>query len=334
MLSGVIAPVACPMASLTEQDLKYNGITHQSDGLFYCKLCWKYPSDMDRVNQHLQSKQHTQKMRIKKYYDNPLDFVPIEQHQWTVITNATATCILCQKTMVETHWNSALHLKRVKWEMSQQQQKSSSEVASFSSQSYTYGKWDMWQQEHSRSASPSCQSYTSGATTQSSSPVENCQQLPVKATLPHVENCQHEMNSPPLPPVPPPLPPVPPSPRQRSSGSGSAAYGPVLGSQPCDAWQSSATLSGMRGQQREKCLSNDEGLKMGNDDSCIAREVPDTCLAACRPAADQTPCKETPLLEEDGREIYYVWASMRETVMSCCLVMHHPQFHLCTGTFA
>jgi hypothetical protein len=92
-----------------------------------------------------------------------------------------------------------------------------------------------------------------------------------------VENCQDEMSSPPLIPVPPPLPPVPPSPRQ----------------QQWDAWQSSATLSGMRGQQREKCLSNDE-------DSCIAREVPDTCLAACRPDAHQ------PVLKEDRREIYYV----------------------------
>ena len=306
MLSGVIAPVAGPMAFLTEQELEYNGITHQSNGGFHCELCWKYPSDMHRVQEHLNSKDHIQRMRVKKYYEKPLDFVPREQHPWTEIINEEATCKLCQKRMVENHWKSARHLKRVEWEMSQQQQKSSSEVISFACQSFTYGKWDMWQQEHSRSASPSCQSYTSGATTQSSSPVENCQQLPVKATLPHVKNCQHEMNSPPLPPVPPPLPPVPPSPRQRSSGSGSVAYGPVLGSQPCDAWQSSATLSGMRGQQREKCLSNDEGLKMGNDDSCIAREVPDTCLAACRPAAHQTPCKETPLLKEDGREIYYV----------------------------
>ena len=241
-------------------------------------------------------------MRIKKYYDNPLDFVPIEQHPWTVIINEEATCRLCQKRMVENHWNSALHLKRVEWEMWQQQQKSSSAWASFSSQSYTCGKWDMRQQQHSPWASPSSQSYTSGATMQSSSP------------LPHVGSCQHEMSPPPLPPVPPPLPPVPPSPRQRSSGSGSAAYAPVLESKPCDAWQSSATLSGMRGQQRERSFGNKEGLwptptqwlKMGNDGSCIAPGVPDTCLAACRPAAHQTPCKETPLLKEDGREIYYV----------------------------
>ena len=314
MLSGVIAPVAGPMAFLTEQELEYNGITHQSNGGFHCKLCWKYPSDMHRVQEHLNSKDHIQRMRVKKYYEKPLDFVPMEQHPWTEIINEEATCKLCQKRMVENHWKSARHLKRVEWEMSQQQQKSSSEVASFACQSFTYGKWDMWQQEHSRSASPSCQSYTSGATTQSSWPVENCQQLPVKATLPHVKNCQHEMNSPPLPPVPPPLPPVPPSPRQRSSGSGSAAYGPVLGSQPCDAWQSSATLSGMRGQQRESSFGNKEGLwqtpthwlKMGSDGSCIATGVTDTGLAACRPAADQTPCEETPSLDEEGWEIYYV----------------------------
>ena len=222
------------MAVLSEEELQDNEITHLYDGQFYCRLCGKQPSDMDRVKEHIGSLKHTRKMRTKAYYDDPLSWVPVEQRQWTEIINREATCKLCHKEMVETHWNCALHLKNVEWEISQQQQ--------------------------------------------------------------------------------PPLPPVPPAPRRRSSGSDSAAYSPVLERKPCDVWQSSATLPEMHGQQHDISSGNKEGLWQAPADwieqrsggSCIATEVTDTDLDACRPDADQTPCGVTTSLDEEGRVIYYV----------------------------
>ena len=164
------------MAALTVEELLSNGasltehndIFHLSDGQFYCRLCWKFPSDMNRVIEHLGGHEHIRRMSIKAYHENPLDWVPVEQQPWTVIINCAAHCKLCNKAMVETHWNCAVHLRRVQREMSQQQQ----------------SPW----------ASSSSQSHIFSATTQSSSP------------LPHVKSCQHEMTSRGLVESPPPLP--------------------------------------------------------------------------------------------------------------------------------
>ena len=272
------------MAALTVEELLSNGasltehndIFHLSNGHFYCRLCWKHPSDMNRVIEHLGGHEHIRRMSIKAYHENPLHWVPVEQQPWTVIINCAAHCKLCNKAMVETHWNCAVHLRRVQWEMSQQQQ----------------SPW----------ASSSSQSHIFSATTQSSSP------------LPHVKSCQHEMTSRGLVESPPPLPPVPPSPRQGSSGSGSAAYSPVPEHTPCDVGQSSATLAEMRGQQHENSFGHNEEPRQATADrleqrssgSCIATGVTGTGIAACRPAADQTPCERTPSLDKEGCVIYYV----------------------------
>ena len=274
------------MAALSDEELKRNNITELPNGEFYCHLCWKQPSDMGRVREHLGSHDHTRRMSIKAYCENPLAWVPVEQHRWTVIQNCAATCRLCHKAMVETHWNCAGHLNKVQWEMSQQQQQ----------------PW----------APSSSQSYISSATTQSSSP------------LPHVNSCQHEMTSQRLEHSPPPLPPVPLPPRQRCSGRGfapgptvddSAAYSPVLEHTPCDVRQSSAALPETGGQQHElvigdtgvllqaaahwQCPKPPPPREQRSSGSCIATGVTVTAIAACRPAADQT-------LDKEERLIYYV----------------------------
>ena len=118
---------------LSDVELQRNQIIRLQNGEFKCDLCWKYPSDMQRVREHLDGGVHKRRMLTAKYNQAPLTYIPEEHRRWAEVVGWMVKCTLCNRGMVETHWNSYRHVRNVEWKLWEQQQAQSS---SSSSQSY------------------------------------------------------------------------------------------------------------------------------------------------------------------------------------------------------
>ena len=98
------------------EELAFNWISKNSNGEFYCALCWKTPKDEGRVVGHLHSCEHTRRMRNKQYEVDPLSHVPHAHREFTALTHdGWPTCTICNKRMDEKHWSSDRHRKWVEY---------------------------------------------------------------------------------------------------------------------------------------------------------------------------------------------------------------------------
>jgi hypothetical protein len=115
----VLSP-AYSFPALDPDEMRYNEISREPDGQFYCALCWKHPTDEWQVIKHLQSKEHEKRILNREYEKDPLACVPSPHREFTVILGGWATCRLCNKRMDESHWNSDKHIRYLNYYLGQQ----------------------------------------------------------------------------------------------------------------------------------------------------------------------------------------------------------------------
>ena len=118
-VSRVLSP-AYSNPVLDPGEMKFNEISREPDGQFYCALCWKHPTDEWQVITHLQSKEHEKRILNREYEKDPLACVPSPHREFTTILGGWAICTLCNKRMDASHWNSGKHIRYLNYYLARQ----------------------------------------------------------------------------------------------------------------------------------------------------------------------------------------------------------------------